>query len=70
MREEERVGKAVPGLVHTVLAPSGEERTLNAAAQVESAALRFMLPPLQHYIKSDSLHVHFSFTLDSRARRP
>jgi len=25
--------------LHTVLAPSGEERTLNAAAQVERAAL-------------------------------
>eukprot|EP00964_Phaeocystis_antarctica_P124096 scaffold87787_cov37-Phaeocystis_antarctica.AAC.1 len=34
---EERVGKAVPGDLHTVLAPSGEERTLNAAAQVERA---------------------------------
>ena len=35
---EERVGKKLFLDLHTVLAPSGEERTLNAAAQVERAA--------------------------------
>ena len=35
---EERVGKAVPVDLHsTVLAPSGEERTLDTSAQVERA---------------------------------
>jgi hypothetical protein len=40
---EERVGKLFLDL-HTVSAPSGEERTLGAAAQVERAEM--VLPPL------------------------
>ena len=36
---EERVGKAVFLDLHTMLEPSGEKRTLNAAAQVERATV-------------------------------
>ena len=47
---EERVGRAVQELfpdLHTMSAPSGEERKLDAAAQVERRnALDALLPPL------------------------
>ena len=48
LARKERVGKAVPGLARRVGAESsGEERTLDAAAQVERAKALMVLPPLR-----------------------
>ena len=45
--------------LHTVSAPSGEKRTLDAAAQVERAALKRMPPPVQYCV---TVKYAFAFT--------